>query len=82
MLISYEAALHVFSVCASVVCLDYTLILVSQGRGEDISKNKLNWQNKSALSDSHKKTIPARRVFALAESDCGSKWSLSVSSRF
>lgn len=65
MLVSCEAALHVLVVCASGACLDYTLILASQGRGGDSSRNKLNGRNKSAASDSHRKTIPPLRAACL-----------------
>lgn len=54
------------------------VILISQDPGGDSSRNKLNLWNKSALSDSHKKTIPPRRVFALAKCDCGSRLSRSA----
>lgn len=77
-LVLNETALHVFGVYLSGVCLDYMVILISQGPGGDSSRNKLNLWNKSALSDSHKKTIPPCRVFALAKCDCGSRLSRSA----
>lgn len=42
MLVLYGAALHVFGVYLSGVCLDFMVIAISQGPGGDSPRNKLN----------------------------------------